>query len=124
MKSIYKERIKSLKNDYNKLNTSVLNKKKVIDEYINLIEDILKEIESITKNKKIEPNMKYIEIDKKSKYIETISSKISNIQLDIQEDFKILDKERNILVESCIEEHKYKSREDVLVEIDRIFNEK
>ena len=124
IKSIYIERLKTLKKDYSKLNKIVINKKKIVDEYIILINEVLKDIEDITKNKKIEPNIKYIEIDKKSKYIETISSKISSIQSTIEENFNKLDREKSILVESCIEEYSDKPREEVLIEIDRIFNEK
>ncbi len=120
-KTIYKNRIKTIKDDYSNLNTNVISKKAIVYEYILLIEDVLKDILSITKSDKIEPNMKYIEIDKKSKYIETISSKILIIQSGIQEDFKKLDNEKSILVESCVEEYSTMSREEVLIEIDRIF---
>lgn len=124
IKNIYKQRIKTLNNDYNKLKSNVLSEKKIVDEYLELIADVLQDIDSITESNKIEPNMKYIEIDKKSKYIETISLKITDIQKSIQIEFDKLNKEKKILIESCVEEHKNLQREDVLIEIDRIFNEK
>jgi hypothetical protein len=121
IKSIYKKRIETLKKEYLKLEKSVESKKQVVDEYLVLKDEVLEEIESITKNDNIEPNLKYIEIDKKIKYIETIMSKISDIQLSIKKDLDKLNKERDIIIESCVEEHSNVSREEVLIEIDSLF---
>ena len=68
IKTIYKTRISTLRREYSKLANILESKKKIIDEYLDVKEDVLKEIESISKNDNIEPNLKYIEIDKKIKY--------------------------------------------------------
>ena len=121
IKSIYKTRIETLKREYKKLEKSIDSKKQVVDEYLLIKDDVLNEIESITKNDNIEPNVKYIEIDKKVKYIETIMSKIGEIQSDIKLDIDKLNKERDIIIESCVEEYSNIPREQVLMEIDYLF---
>jgi hypothetical protein len=121
IKSIYKKRIETLRNDYAKLEKSVLSKKDVVDEYLLLKDDVVKEMETISKSENIEPNLKYIEINKKIKYIETIMSKISTIQEEIQYDLKALNSERDIIIESCVEEHSDIVREKVLMEIEYLF---
>jgi len=121
IKSIYKKRIETLRNDYSKLEKEVLSKKEIVDEYLLLKDEVVKEMESISKNDNIEPNVKYIEINKKIKYIETIMSKISLIQEEIQTDLKSLNSEKDIIIESCVEEYSDISREEVLMEIDYLF---
>ena len=121
IKSIYKKRIETLRNDYSKLEKEVFSKKEIVDEYLLLKDEVVKEMESISKNDNIEPNVKYIEINKKIKYIETIMSKISLIQEEIQTDLKSLNSEKDIIIESCVEEHSDIAREEVLMEIDYLF---
>ena len=121
IKTIYKKRIETLKNEYSKLEKSILSKKQVIDEYLIIKDDVLKDLESISENEDIEPNLKYIEINKKVKYIETIMSKISTIQEEAQTDLEKLSSEKDIIIESCIEEHSNIAREQVLVEIANLF---
>jgi hypothetical protein len=121
IKTIYKKRIISLKKEYSKLEESAIKKRAVVEEYLSIKDDILLEIENITKNGNIEPNVKYIEIDKKIKYVETVMSKISEIQIIIKNEINKLDKERDIIISSCIEEYSDIDREKVLIEFDKLF---
>jgi len=121
IKSIYKNRIESLRKDYRKLENEVLSKKQIVDEYLILKDEVVKEMESISKNDNIEPNLKYIEINKKVKHIETIMMKISTIQDEVQNSLKVLESEKDIIIESCIEEHSDIAREEILMEIDYLF---
>lgn len=121
IKSIYKKRIETLRQEYLKLEKVVLSKKEVVEEYLLLKDDVVKEMETISKNDNIEPNLKYIEINKKIKYIETIMNKISIIQEEIQTDLKSLNTEKDIIIESCVEEYSDIPREEVLMQIDYLF---
>ena len=121
IKTIYRNRIETLKKDYNKLYKSVEHKQSIIKEYLLLNDEVLKKIETITENTNIEPNLKYIEIDKEMKYIETILLKISDIQTEIANDYGKLNKEKGIIINSCLEEYDDITREKVLMEIDELF---
>lgn len=105
IKPIYLKRIEQLKKEYSKIKTDIDNKQQIINECLDLKDILLKEIETITKNDKIEPNIKYIEIDSKLRNIESIVSKINSIYGSIQEKCKKVDKERNIIIDLCIEEN-------------------
>jgi predicted RNase H-like nuclease (RuvC/YqgF family) len=122
VKSIYTTRIKSLGKEYKKFKKYAENSFKKVEEYISIIYDLEKEVGEINKKTDIEPNKKYIIINEKLEYIEKISFEMSKIKAEIEEKQNKLVKERDILIDVCLSEHKDLTEKDIYKEIEKYSN--
>lgn len=124
MKSIYKNRIKTLVSDYKKFHTYSLKNYEKVMEFSRIMMDVKKDIENITKDEIIEPNKKYIQINEKLEYIEKIAINMSALEKETLNKQQVLKKDKKILIDSFLEDHKNSKEEDILKEISKYLKEK
>ena len=124
IKSIYKNRIKTLVSDYKKFHTYSLKNYDKVMEFSRIMMDIKKELKNITIDENIEPNKKYILLNEKLEYIEKIAMSMSELEKETLNKQQILKKDKKILIESFLEDHKNLKEEDILNEISKYLKEK
>lgn len=124
LKKIYIDRIKTLVTDYDKFhNFSLKNYEKIV-EFSSILEEIKNDIKNITEDDDTEPNKKYILINEKLEYIEKVSNNMVKIQKSVIDKKNKLDKEKSILIETCLDDHKNLTEKDVLKIFSKISKEK
>lgn len=123
LKGLYIQRIKTLKNDIKNCENFIFSKKSEINEYTKLLDELLKEIKNISDNEKVEPNIKYIQINEKTLLLQKISSKIENLYNEINKNILNINKNKNIFIENCLNDHKNIKKEILLEEIQKKFLE-
>lgn len=124
IKSIYRNRIKTLVDDYDKFHRFSLKNYDKVMEFSTIMDDLKKDIENITKDEDIEPNKKYILINEKLEYIEKVISNMSDLEVETLKKKQKLDKDKKILIEAFLEDHKNLTEKDILNEISKYLKQK
>lgn len=123
LKPLYKKNLETLARDYDKNVKAVITESKsLISEYSKKIEDIQDSIKDITDDEDLEPNKKYIEIEKQLVLLEDNSLKINKIYKIMKEKLDKFTSDKNIFVENCLQEHDNISEEDLQSAIKKIIN--
>ncbi len=105
LKPLYYDRIKTLKSEISNIEEYSIKRKKIIDDYIKVIDETLEEIKKISNDDKIDNNIKYIKLNEKSSDIEKITSKIDVLYNEIVEKTNYIVREKEILLQNCIKDH-------------------
>ena len=117
LKSLYINRITTLKVEMSNIEEYVSSRNNVINQYLALIEELLLELKTISNNENIEPHIKYIQLNEKTVEIEKITVKIDELYKDINKKIVYISKEKDILLQNCIEDHTNLSEDDIILEI-------
>ncbi len=116
LKSLYLNRINTLKSDLVKADDYISKRNTIINEYVSLMKELLLELKTISNNENIEPNIKYIQLNEKTSEIEKIYSKMEELYNDINKKATSINKERDILLQNCIEDHSNLSEKQIIDE--------
>ena len=114
LKKIYLGKIDSLINDYEKFQRFTIVKYQnmlIQGEELKKIQNI---IENITKDEIIEPNKKYILINEKLDEIEKVSNVLSGMKNEVLIRKESITKDKRMLIETCLEEQKDLTIDDIL----------
>jgi oligoendopeptidase F len=103
---LYKNRLKSLKKDYNNYITQLENINIKINEYIELNNQMLSEIEEITNDENIDINIKYIKINEKTVFFEKISTQLDKAKNEIINRRDSLIKDLKTIIEKIANDNK------------------
>lgn len=114
MRELYRKRIESLVKEYSNFKNSSLDAKQELDNLQVIVEGYQREINSITEDTSIKPSHKYELINVKLEEIEKVALKITKLYNYTTEKFNKLNKDRDVLVKTCIEDNPELTQEDVL----------
>lgn len=122
IRDLYRNRIKSLVREYGKFKKYSEDVKIQLADLEHLALSYNKEIEEITLSD-IKSDLKYELINPKLEEIEKIATKLNNIHNSINEKFKTLTKEKDILIKTCLESSPELTENDIIKEIIKITEE-
>lgn len=80
------------------------------------------EIKSINETENITPAEKYELINKKLKDVEKIAVKVGTLYQSITDKYEKLNKEKDIFMKNCLEDHPDLTEQNILKEIDKRMN--
>ncbi len=123
LKSLYLNRIVTLKTELKNTNSYITNREKLINEYISIIEETLHELKTIGNDEKIEPHIKYIQLNEKTTDIEKITANIEELYNDINKKLVIINKQKALLIQYCIEDHPNLSEDLIVAELNQLLFE-
>jgi hypothetical protein len=106
LKKIYKDQLSLLKRSYDKQYLEQASENKKISEYIDLVNEMLTEIQNISKDQKTEPKTKYIKINEKTVEIEKLNDNLNNIYNQRNKKINNWKKEFMTLAENISEDNK------------------
>lgn len=124
LKSIYNNRINTLVREYEKFHQLSEKKHDKVLGFSSILDELKKDIENISYDDDIEPNKKYILISEKLEYIEKVVTNMSKLKNDVLKVKNKLDKEKTLLIEQCLEDHKNLTESDILNEFSKFLTER
>lgn len=123
LKPLYLNRIITLKTDIKNTESYISKRQVVINDYVGVIEEVLQELKTISNDEKIEPHIKYIQLNEKTTDIEKITAKIEELHNDISKKVVIINKSKELLIQNCIEDHPNLSEDVIVTEISKLLFE-
>ena len=124
-KPIYLNRLKTLKRDIKEMDIYLKANKDIITQYNSIVLKLTDDLKIISDNEKIEPNIKYIQLNERITEIEKILNKIEVIYQDMNKKVHVMNKNKSILLQNCIEDHSNISEKDIINEFSNfLFDEK
>ncbi|MFM2392787.1 MAG: hypothetical protein RLZZ546_769 [Bacteroidota bacterium] len=123
IKSLYLNRITTLKTELKNTESYVSKRHTIINEYVDIIQEVLSELKTISNDENIEPHIKYIQLNEKTTDIEKITAKIEELYNDINKKVVHVNKEKALLIQNCIEDHPNLSEDAIVTELNKLLFE-
>ncbi len=123
IKALYRKRAELLVKEYILFKDYSEQVKLNLDKFEKDAEIYKEEIKNITLNTDIRPSEKYELINSKLENIEKIALKISSVYNTMNDKFNGLNKERDILIKTCIEDSPELTEDSIIKELAKMIQE-
>ena len=122
LKKLYIDRIYTLKKEIKDAEVFYTKRASIIEDYLLIINNLKDSMTIITNNEKIEPNIKYIQLNEKASEIEKVFTKIGELTNENINKVANINKSKSILIQNCMEDHTNMTEKEILLEINTLLS--
>ena len=122
LKKLYIDRIYTLKKEIKDAEVFYTKRASIIEDYLLIINNLKDSMTIITNNEKIEPNIKYIQLNEKASEIEKVFTKIGELTNENINKVANINKSKSILIQNCMEDHTNMTENEILLEINTLLS--